>query len=154
MERVKKLIFEIRVQDVTLGLLSCLCVYLLRFRQTFSLQPTWHIDINTASVDHILPPLVTDLDSDGVNEVIIITERMQLHVLVMPQISEEKQATLPQPFVKYATQLDNRNHKNGEPSRPIAVEAGFNEMINGSRIRSQVRNLMLSLYCFDHKDMF
>ena len=146
-ERVKLLALQIRVQDITLGILCCLCVYLLRFRETYRLEPTWHIDFDTSvfsnhryptGPERLLAPLVTDLDSDGINEVVLITTHMQLQILVVPQIEQEKQSRLPQPVVHQAISLGNREHPDGKPSYPIAIEAGFIQEVNSTQSRSQV----------------
>ena len=146
-ERLKAQVLLIRVQDITLGILCCLGIYLLRFRETYRLHPTWHIDIDTAAFanhkyrsgeERLLAPLVTDLDSDGINEVVLITTRMQLQVLVVPQLAQEKMSRLPQPVIKQAAMLGNQQHPDGKPSYPVAIETGFLEQINGSKARSQV----------------
>jgi hypothetical protein len=79
-----------RKRDVAVVLLISISIYLSYFespRLTYSIDPAWFIDQNAEIGSHgrlvdynIVRPIVTDLEGDGVNEVIMITNDMWLKV--------------------------------------------------------------------------
>lgn len=79
-----------RKRDVAVLLLISISIYLSYLDSpglTYSIDPAWFIDqksdetIPSSHVDYnILRPIVTDLEGDGVNEVIMITNDLKLKV--------------------------------------------------------------------------
>lgn len=86
-------LYGVRVQDVMVLVLCSLFVYLLRVRNLHTLQPQWRQDFNTTLYhNHVFPgpterlpaPVITDLEGDGVAEVVVITNDLKLQVIYCP----------------------------------------------------------------------
>jgi hypothetical protein len=80
-----------RKRDFAVAVLIAIAIYLSYFETpglTYSVDPAWFIEQTTEPdsqanrrVDYkLLPPIITDLEGDGVNEVILITCDLKLKV--------------------------------------------------------------------------
>ena len=99
-----------------LVLLCAVIGYLLRAHDSYVLRPVWR---KRAEYHHFankkypilaeqLPaPVITDLDSDGVNEIVLVTNDLKLSVLVLPDTVNraEDDQTLPHVDVKHKVVL-------------------------------------------------
>ena len=79
-----------RKRDVAVFILVSIALYLSYFDSPglkYTIDPAWFIDqretSNTNTVDYkAVPPIITDLEGDGINEVILITSDFMLKVLL------------------------------------------------------------------------
>jgi hypothetical protein len=80
-----------RKRDFAVAILIAIAIYLSYFETpglTYSVDPAWFIEQSSGQggqasrkVNYkVLPPIVTDLEGDGVNEVIVITSDLKLKV--------------------------------------------------------------------------
>ncbi|CAG5124890.1 unnamed protein product [Candidula unifasciata] len=115
-----------------------LCVvlgYLLRVQDSYSLYPVWRKRSEMSKfangkfmtdADRCPLPVVTDLEGDGVNEIVLISNDLQhLNVLAMPPPSEEGSKTLAHVVVKDKAELSLVERVKGHKSRPAVVGVGF-----------------------------
>lgn len=79
-----------RKRDLAVLLLVVVSLYLSyvdRPGLKYSIEPAWFIDQREAHETQsfnskLLPPVITDLEGDGVNEIVMITKDLKLKVLV------------------------------------------------------------------------
>jgi hypothetical protein len=143
---VATVLHSIRVRDCVLMVICALFVYLLRAKERFDLQPVWRQHINTerayangrfASPQERLPaPIITDLDDDGREEIIIVSGDFELQICSVPQPGTVNIAGLRLPELSDCNSvemvLDNSH-------RPVAVETGYTSAPRSEHItRSQV----------------
>lgn len=118
---------KVRAQDVVVVLAVFAAVFLFRAPNVWELKPSWQLG-STSEIHHKpgknqLPvPLITDLDSDGINEVILATEdgRLQIHMLP-PQEDHEPSFTLPHLHMKKEVVLKSNS---SQSALPVALGAG------------------------------
>jgi len=97
---------KIRAQDVIVVAAVCIAVFVFRAPNVWEFQPSWQLDtvsdIKYQTGKNRLPlPIITDLDSDGINELVIATEDSRLKVLMVPpQEDHELPSTLPHLHLK------------------------------------------------------
>lgn len=120
-------------------LLLCAVIgYLMRSHDTFELRPVWR---KRAEYHHFqnkkfptkseqLPaPVITDLDSDSINDVILITNDLKLCVMTLPDpvSQDEDDKTLPHVEVKHKIVLPHATNKSqDQPSGwPVVMVTGF-----------------------------
>lgn len=122
-------------------LLLCAVIgYLLRSHDTYELRPVWR---KRAEYHHfqnkkyptrdeqLPPPLITDIDSDGINEIVLITNDLKLSVMTLPDPvkQDEEDRTLPHVVVKHKVELPqaaNSSLGQGQPSGwPVVLVSGF-----------------------------
>jgi len=133
-------------------LLLCAVIgYLLRSHDTYELRPVWR---KRAEYHHFqnqkyptkseqLPaPVITDLDSDGVNEIILITNDLKLSVMTLPDpVKDEEDKTLPHVLVKHKVILPQAaGGGQGQPSGwPVVMVTGFTQpYLSMIQVRQQV----------------
>ena len=93
-----------------------------------------------SKTEHLLPPIVTDLENDGVNEIVLLSVDKQLQVLVLPNNTGPVGMRLPQLSVKWSVLLETTEPEDGRENRPVALEVGFIEELKEERQnRTQVR---------------
>ena len=136
---------------------ACLCVifgYLLRARDTYSLTPVWRKRSEISKFangkfptdeDRLPLPVVTDLEGDGVNEIVLVSnDLVHLNVLALPD-GGGADATLAHVEVKHKAEL-NLTRANGQVARPHTVVTGFSEpYLSMVQIRKQVEFWFISL---------
>jgi len=119
-------------------LLLCAVIgYLLRSHDTYELRPVWrkraeyHHFKNKkypTKEEQLPPPLITDLDSDGINEIVLITNDLKLSVMTLPDpVRDEEDKTLPHVNVKHKVVLPQAaGGGQDKPSGwPVALVSGF-----------------------------
>lgn len=134
-------------------LLLCAVIgYLLRSHDTYELRPVWR---KRAEFHHFqnkkyptkseqLPvPVITDLDSDGINEIILITNDLKLSVMTLPDPvkQDEDDKTLPHVVIKHKVVLPQATGGGqGEPSGwPVVMVTGFTQpYLSMVQVRQQV----------------
>ena len=146
MEALKTKLSSLTVSNLTLIVVCALAIYLFRVRQTYRLAPQWRKEIEAemyhngkfpGSEEVVVPPVVTDLESDGTNEIVLLTTDLHLEVLVVPPQSATKK--LPQPEIVHAVQLPVVRDDDGRPGRPVAIATGYlTEFRSVTQIRKQV----------------
>ena len=149
MDLISSKLKSLTLQDLTLVVLCSLAIYLLRGRETHEIVPQWRFSLNTTnyengkfpSFEERLPaPVITDMESDGKNEVVLITNDLHLKVLVLP--GEDPELILPYLYVKNSTRLldpANYRHLRRKPY-PVRLETGFVDKYEGvDQVRKQVR---------------
>ena len=92
-------------------------------------------------------PVVTDLDSDGISEIVMVTKDGTLKTLRAPT-HDSTGTQLPELTVVNATRLPLDPDEDGMTSFPVVLEAGFiAEYQSMMQVRKQVRNIVvLSLF--------
>lgn len=131
----------------------CLCVvlgYLLRVRDSYSLNPMWRKRSELSKfanskfpteVDRSPSPIITDLEGDGVNEIVLVSnDLLHLSILAMPSDNQEEDSrSLAHVVVKYKTVLDLNERVKGHNSKPFIVDVGFTmPYLSMMQIRKQV----------------
>ncbi|KAI8746478.1 uncharacterized protein LOC106073737 [Biomphalaria glabrata] len=117
---------------------ASLCIvlgYLLRVRDSYSLNPVWRKRSEVSKfangkfmtdADRCPPPIVTDLEGDGVNEIVLISnDLLHLNILAMPSLSDDNDRTLAHVAVKNKVELTLRERMKGYMSRPYSMGVGY-----------------------------
>ena len=93
--------------------------------------------------DRCPAPIITDLEGDGVNEIVLISNDLQhLNILAMPIANEDDDKTLAHVEVKSKTELSLKERVTGHISKPYVVGVGFTvPYLSMIQIRKQVKNL-------------
>ncbi len=85
-------------------------------------------------------PIVTDMDSDGINEVVMVTKDGQLEILRVPMEMPDNHGFLPELQVVNKTQLPLETEEDGKKSLPVAMDTGYlDEYMAMVQVRKQVR---------------
>ena len=135
-----------------LVLLCAVIGYLLRSHDTFELRPVWrkraefhHFENKKfpTKAEQLPPPVITDLDSDGVNEIVLITNDLKLSVMTLPEAAKQdvEDRTLPHVVMKNKIVLPRSvNGSNTEPSGwPVVMVTGFTSpYLSMLQVRHQV----------------
>jgi hypothetical protein len=125
------------------GLTICVCLFDAPSLK-FSLEPTWYIDQRAGARGglskrqaHFVKPLLTDLDGDGSNELIAVTNDLRLQIYA---VSEEEMYTgsgdIHHPEVLQSVRLSKLELTKGRA--PIALSAGYIEPFSESQARTKV----------------
>lgn len=122
---------KVRTQDVVVLVVGLTAVFLFRAPYVWDLKPSWqlHIASDTSEISgkNYLPlPVVTDLDSDGLSEVIVTTMDSKIQVLVLPSHEDEDDisSTLPHIHVKKDAVLYTKSYNSSTVTFPVALGAG------------------------------
>lgn len=121
-------ITKVRAQDVVVVAAVFVAVFLFRAPDVWEFNPSWQLDTILHSDHHasrhkLPPPIITDLDSDGINEIIIVTDDSRLQVMMLPPQEEYNQSsTLPHLHIKAEAILGVRAGINS--SKPVALGTG------------------------------
>ncbi|KAK3589323.1 hypothetical protein CHS0354_026981 [Potamilus streckersoni] len=111
--------------------------YLLRAKESYELRPVWrkraeyHHFQNKKypTLDEQLPhPVVTDLDSDGINEIVLISNDLKLSILALPNSTrkDEDDKTLPHIEVKHKVVIpQDEKSSTGRLSWPVVLITGY-----------------------------
>lgn len=146
METTLQRLQAVTVQDVVLATVCVLSVYLLRVHQTLLLTPAWkkHVPLELyhngkyPGKDELLPhPLITDLDSDGLNEIVMITNGLHLEVLGYQTAASG--SLLPDLVVRSYVRLPIIRQFKEKVNRPIAMAAGYlRKSTSGERLNQVI----------------
>jgi len=138
--------YKIGFRDAILIIICALSVYLLRARDTFLLLPAWHLRPGQHNSDLLLSylpkPVVTDLDGDGVMELVFVTRSHELQVCTISArhiFPDETLRQLPEPIVKRSVTISSYVMSDGNVSYPVGLEIGYlSAPLSVSDIRTQV----------------
>lgn len=134
-------------------LLLCAVIgYLLRSHDTYQLRPVWrkraeyHHFLNKkypTKSEQLPTPVITDLDSDGINDIVLITNDLKLSVMMLPDAvkPDDEDMTLPHVVVKHKVVLPQAtNGSQEQPSGwPVSMVTGFTvPYMSMMQIRQQV----------------
>ncbi|XP_038070046.1 uncharacterized protein LOC119739259 isoform X2 [Patiria miniata] len=159
MDELSSRIRSITVREVSLFALCCVATYLLRIRQSYGLGPAWRFEADQSHFENgryaqlweTLPsPVIADVESDGLNELLVATSQPHLQLLkipsqstgVLPYMTLQKEVTL----VTREAALDSR--------QPKALATGYLDPFRSMlQIRAQVIVVVTAdwtVLCFDH----
>ncbi|XP_045193457.2 uncharacterized protein LOC123549425 [Mercenaria mercenaria] len=134
-------------------LLLCAVIgYLMRSHDTYELRPVWrkraeyhHFQNKKfpSKAEQLPAPVITDLDSDGMNDIILLTNDLKLSVMTLPDPvgKDEDDKTLPHVVVRHKVVLPQAsNGSQDQPSGwPVAMVTGFTvPYMSMMQIRQQV----------------
>ena len=151
METTLQRLQTVTVQDVVLAIVCILSVYLLRVHQALVLTPVWkkHVPLELyrngkyPRHEELLPhPVITDLDSDGLNEIIMITNSLHLEVLGYQTVVAS--SLLPDLVVRSYIQLPVTSDDGGRINRPVAMATGYTRKSTSSEQPTEVCWLLAS----------
>lgn len=142
-------------------LLCSVIAYLFRASDSYDLKPVWRKrsephhyknKLYPTLDDRLPPPIITDLDGDGTNEILLITHDFKLNVLALPErAADDDDDTLPHVVVKQRAVLPINV---SEISRPVAMETGFTVPYSSMmQIRKQIVVVATDdwqVLCYDH----
>ncbi|XP_002735115.1 uncharacterized protein LOC100378520 [Saccoglossus kowalevskii] len=156
MEQIGKRLGALTIRDLWLVAVCAIAVYLLRVRESYSLQAKWRSDIDTSLYENneyakewekIPLPFVSDIESDGINEVIFVTKEPKIKIATVPT-KKFGSSVLPYLVTKHEVTLDSNKH-------PVAIATGYlMEYQSMLQVRKQVVVALLSdwtVMCYDHK---
>lgn len=129
--------------------ICAIIAYVFRASDSYMLKPVWrkrveqHYYANRqypTLEDRLPSPIITDLEGDGVNEIILISNDYKLTSLALPDKKEdEDDKTLPHVIVKNKVQLPLVTREDGGSSRPVVMATGFTTQYQSMvQIRKQV----------------
>ena len=131
--KLKAKALSITASHVIVVVLLFLIVYLFRADDIYHLHPVWRKRVDSylyangksPMAKEALPsPIITDLDSDGTNEIILITNDLKLSILALPEVDnrDEEDKILPHVVVKHKTLLSPHVKEMGWP---VAMATGY-----------------------------
>ncbi|GAB1601233.1 uncharacterized protein LOC115216796 [Argonauta hians] len=132
-EKLKGKAQGISANHVSVVVLLFLIVYLFRADDVYHLQPMWrkradsHLYANgryPLESEALPSPIITDLDGDGTNEIILLSNDLKLSLLALPEVDnrDEEDKILPHVVVKYKTMLSAKSDQLGWP---VAMTTGY-----------------------------
>lgn len=118
-------------------------------RDSYSLNPVWRKRSEITKfansrfptdVDRSPSPIITDLEGDGVNEIVLVSnDLLHLNILAMPSDTEQEDRSLAHVVVKHKTELVLEQRVKGHSSKPYLVEVGFTiPYLSMMQIRKQI----------------
>eukprot|EP00752_Nemacystus_decipiens_P004113 g3763.t1 len=156
-----------RARDIGVSVVAVTAAFLaLQGTPDVNIQLHWYVGERPLPREGNLPvplPLVTDLDGDGKNEVVVLADGgMEIRVLSVPAASGE---TLVDPWILHKAELDPNPRRSGGKRRAVALAAGYvDPPLPTSRDPSSSRPLQrrqkqrvvvvredLSVVCYDHE---
>lgn len=129
--------------------LCAIIAYVFRAGDTYIMKPVWRKRVEPhyysnrdypTLEDRLPSPIITDLEGDGVNEIILISNDYKLTSLALPdKMEDEDDLTLPHVVVKNKIQLPIATKEDGGTSRPVVMSTGFTVSYQSMiQIRKQV----------------
>ena len=132
MPSLLNLLSYVRMQGVCYVTLCMVIFYLFRAKDSYHLSPVWRrrtefqVFNNGMFPDHdegVPSPIVTDLEYDGVKEVVMVSSDGKLSILALPHW-HTLDGSLPHIVIKHEVDLPlKRLH--GGTARPVVLETGF-----------------------------
>lgn len=122
---------------------------------SYSLEPSWYLDQRkytspSSSSSSSIPPIVTDLDGDGRQEIVLITRDMQLKV-ISAEAPNNDHSEIYIPEELYSARLSALNVQKGK--KPVAMKTGYVSPYDSVKERTQVIVVVRedwSVSCYDH----
>lgn len=137
------------VHHVMALLLCSVVAYLFRANVSYEIKPVWRKRLENRDFingqyptidDKLPPPIITDLESDGINEIVLITNDLKLSVLALPDDEQQDNPddSLPHVSVKDRVQLLPLKHGKRK-SWPIVMTTGYTvPYLSMVQVRKQV----------------
>ena len=126
---------KINYNYILFVILCAIIAYVFRASDSYILKPVWRKRVEPhyysnreypTLEDRLPSPIVTDLEGDGVNEIILISNDYKLTSLALPEKSlDEEDQTLPHVVVKNRIQLPVKIKEDGGSSKPVVMATGF-----------------------------
>ena len=125
-----------RKRDFALLVVLCIVIYLGLDTGTFNynIEPVWYYDVSKAQRNHRVTPIVTDLNGDGLKELIIITNDNQLKILDGNNKEMSNDIYTLQEVA--SVRLNSINFQQGKS--PVAMKTGYIEHYDANKERNQV----------------
>lgn len=128
---------KVRGQDVVVVVAVLAATFLFRAPNVWELKPSWQLYITsdasqTPGRNNLPLPIVTDLDSDGLNEVITTMMDSKIQILVLPPQKEEDDLTSTLPHLHVKAEAVLRSHNLSTSAFPVALGAGCDQRITNS----------------------
>lgn len=146
------------VHHVMAFLLCSVVAYLFRANVSYELKPVWRKRLEYRDFingqfptinDKLPPPIITDLESDGINEIVLITNDLKLSILALPDDDDDdddhhdnEDNSLPHVTVKDRVQLPFTQGK--RKSWPVVMTTGYTvPYLSMLQVRKQVGHIYL-----------
>ncbi|XP_031555999.1 uncharacterized protein LOC116292784 [Actinia tenebrosa] len=118
---------RIRPQDVAVVIGFLAAIFIFRAPDVYELKPVWRLDIEkTTGSEHnnILPlPIIVDLDSDGINELVVATQDGRIRVMTFPT-KDFGGDLLPHLHIKVETSIKLDNVTSDYHPIPVTMATG------------------------------
>ena len=154
--------YFLRKRDFVIFCISCIAIYLSLDSSSYSyiIEPSWFVDQRRSSSLNnefkSISPIITDLDGDGENEIVLITKDLHLKVLTASLNSDGFQSIdlndVYEPLEISSVKLNNLNIQKGKS--PVALKTGYIDPYNITTIRKQVIVIVRedwTVSCYDSK---
>ena len=149
MKSISERVSQLTLRDLAVVVLCAILVYLLRAKDSYLLKPHWRVVLKADNYqngkypltdEHLPLPIITDIESDGVNEVIIITNDLSLGILGVPNKNHtQEEGVLPEMIVRRKVKLPCNYTHGRNRSWPVAMATGYFVPYQGMvQIRKQV----------------
>ncbi|XP_070575140.1 uncharacterized protein [Ptychodera flava] len=158
MEQIGKRLGTLTVRDLWLVVVCAIAVYLLRVRDRYTLQPMWRLEIDTSAYENkeyakeweqLSPSLITDIESDGINEIVFATREPRIKIAVTPQ-PKGSSSMLPYLKIQHEASLKRKDTDSGQP---VSIATGYLVQYQSMlQIRKQVVVVLTedwTVLCFD-----
>ncbi|XP_072024501.1 uncharacterized protein [Amphiura filiformis] len=163
MEQLTGRLKAVTHREIAVVFVCALGAYLLRVRQSYDLKPAWRLDVE---LDHyhnrryaqewekIPPPIITDIESDGQNEVVMATHHGNLQILRVPM---KQPGSLILPYIELLNEVSliSGDNDSGTRRHPVAMATGYLDAYQSMiQVRQQVIIVLTSdwtVLCFDHQ---
>ncbi|XP_074644926.1 uncharacterized protein LOC141901523 [Tubulanus polymorphus] len=125
---------RLTVRDVTVFAFCVIILYLCGANERYAFVPRWRVDADVdmfanrrypSVAETLPPPIVTDLESDGSNEVVVVTNEFRLRIYATVDDDDRSTYVLPEPRIKTDIQLPLNVSEDGRVSRPVAMATGY-----------------------------
>ncbi|ESO98334.1 hypothetical protein LOTGIDRAFT_159137 [Lottia gigantea] len=160
MEAVKSQFKKLTISHVFFVCLCGVIAYLFRARESYYLKPVWRKRTETQHFmngqfptedDRLPSPIITDLESDGVNEIVILTNDMKLSIMALPdEKNQTDEQALPHVQIKHRVKLPIGHHQH--LSRPVVMATGFTVPYSSMmQVRKQIIVIVTSnwqVFCY------
>lgn len=158
MDTLRDITGRLTFQHAFMVVLAISIVYLFRAENSYVLHPIWRRRVDKlnyvnenypTSNDRLPSPIITDLESDGINEIILVTNDMTLSVMALPDsnLHTIEDDTLPHVIVKKRVNLPLTVLEDGRQNRPIVMKTGYLQAYKSMvQIRTQVNARHFVLY--------
>lgn len=105
----------------------------------YSLDPTWYQFDRAESTREWkgIPPLVTDLNGDGLKEIVVVTKDLRLQILDGSPPNEDY-SNIYSPQVLFSSNLVKSSLAVSQSQKPVAIQTGYVDPYSETEERSQV----------------
>ncbi|XP_050397278.1 uncharacterized protein LOC126815602 [Patella vulgata] len=163
MEIVRSQVRKISVNHIFFVCLCGVIAYLFRASDSYNLKPVWRKRVETqhfangrfpTEEDSLPVPIITDLEGDGVNEIVMITNDLKLSIMALPDNKSSTAQVLPHVQIKHRVKLPISSH-HSKSSQPVVMTTGFTTpYLSMMQIRKQIIVIVTSdwqVLCYSSK---